>query len=172
MSTAQQGLMLFLNGGFAMLTAAIYGTWAAKRWSLRTLLFWCILVGAIAQMCYALYNSMLQAYVIESLWGLGWAAADMSLTDLYMRATPEGSEALGFSLMVSVRNLSLFGADWLGAKAMETYHLQFSSLAIANGVVSLIALPLVFLLPGLIVDQKDRHAAVALIPPSHDKTIV
>src|SRR6202034_2080968 len=40
MSTAQQGLMLFLNGGFAMLTAAIYGTWAAKRWSLRTLLFW------------------------------------------------------------------------------------------------------------------------------------
>jgi predicted MFS family arabinose efflux permease len=172
MSTAQQGLMLFLNGGFAMLTAAIYGTWAAKRWSLRMLLFWCILLGAVAQICYAAYNSMAQAYVIESLWGLGWAAADMSLTDLYMRATPEGSEALGFSLMVSVRNLSLFGADWLGAKAMETYHLQFSSMAIANGVVSLIALPFVFLLPGLIVDQKDRPAEVAIIPPSHDKTIV
>jgi predicted MFS family arabinose efflux permease len=172
MSTAQQGLMLFLNGGFAMLTAAIYGTWAAKRWSLRRLLFWCILLGAIAQICYALYNSMVQAYVIESLWGLGWAAADMSLTDLYMRATPAGSEALGFSLMVSVRNLSLFGADWLGAKAMETYHLQFSTMAIANGVVSLIALPFVFLLPGLIVDQKDMPGAIAVIPPSHDKTIV
>jgi hypothetical protein len=65
---------------------------------------------------------MVQAYVIESLWGLGWAAADMALTDLHMRATPEGS-------------------DWLGAKAMETYHLQFSSMAIANGAVSLIALP-------------------------------
>jgi predicted MFS family arabinose efflux permease len=172
MSTAQQGLMLFLNGGFAMLTATVYGTWAVKRWSLRTLLFSCILLGAIAQIFYAFYNSMAQAYVIESLWGLGWAAADMSLTDLYMRATPEGSEALGFALMVSVRNLSLFGADWLGAKAMETYHLQFSSMAIANGVVSLIALPLVFLLPGLIVDQKDRPAAVATIAPSHDKTIV
>jgi predicted MFS family arabinose efflux permease len=158
MSTGQQGLMLFLNGGFAMLTAAIYGTWAAKRWTLRVLLFWCILVGAIAQICYAFYNSMSEAYVIESLWGLGWAAADMCLTDLYLRATPAGSEALGFSLMVSVRNLSLFGADWLGAKAMETYHLQFSTMAIANGVVSLIALPFVFLLPGLIVDHRDKPA--------------
>lgn len=155
MSTEQQGVMLFLNGVFAMVTATIYGTYAAKRFTLRKLLFWCILAGAVAQMCYAFYNSMVQAYVIECLWGLGWAAADMSLADLYMRATPRGSEALGFSLMVSVRNLSLFGADWLGAKAMETYHLQFSTMTIANGLLSMIALPFVFLLPALIVDHED-----------------
>lgn len=165
MSTGQQGLMMFLNGIFAMLTATIYGTFAAKRWTLRKLLFWCIFAGALAQMAYAFYNSMDQAYVIESLWGLGWASADMALTDLYMRATPAGSEALGFSLMVSVRNLSLFGADWLGAKAMDTYHLHFSTMAIANGVVSLIALPFVFLLPGFIVDHKDSSADAAAIPP-------
>jgi predicted MFS family arabinose efflux permease len=123
----------------------------------------CILAGALAQLCYAFYNSMAQAYIIEALWGLGWAAADMALTYLYLRATPAGSEGLGFSLMVSVRNLSLFGADWLGAKAMETYHLQFSTLAIANGLVSLIALPLVFLLPTLIVDHTDSRAAP--VPP-------
>ena len=165
MSTDQQGLMFFLNGIFAMGTAAIYGTYAAKRVTLRKLLFWCILAGALAQMCYAFYDSMRQAYIIESLWGLGWAAADMALTDLYLRATPAGSEALGFALMVSVRDLSLFGADWLGAKAMESYHLQFSTLAIANGVVSFIALPLVFLLPGLIVDHADGRGS--LVPPEH-----
>jgi MFS family permease len=165
MSTDQQGLMFFLNGIFAMGTAAVYGTYAAKRVTLRKLLFWCILAGAIAQLCYAYYDSMVQAYIIESLWGLGWAAADMALTDLYLRATPAGSEALGFALMVSVRNLSLFGADWLGAKAMETYHLQFSTLAIANGVVSFIALPLVFLLPGFIVDHADGRGS--LVPPEH-----
>ena len=88
MSTDQQGVMLFLNGIFAMGIATVYGTYAAKRWTLRKLLFWCILAGALAQMCYAFYNSMAQAYVIESLWGVGWAAADMALTDLYMRATP------------------------------------------------------------------------------------
>lgn len=165
MSTGQQGLMFFLNGIFAVLTATIYGTFAAKRWTLRKLLFWCIFAGALAQMAYAFYNSMDQAYVIESLWGLGWASADMALTDLYMRATPAGSEALGFSLMVSVRNLSLFGADWLGAKAMDTYHLHFSTMAIANGAVSLIALPFVFLLPGFIVDHKDSAAEAEAIPP-------
>jgi MFS family permease len=166
MSTGQQGLMFFLNGIFAMATAALYGTYAAKRWTLRKLLFWCILAGAVAQMCYAFYDSMVQAYIIEALWGLGWASADMALTDLYLRATPAGSEALGFSLMVSVRNLSLFGADWLGAKAMETYHFQFGTMAIANGLVSLIALPLIFLLPGIIMDHADGRAGeVPLEPP-------
>ncbi len=165
MSTDQQGLMFFLNGIFAMATATLYGTYAARRWTLRKLLFWCILAGAIAQMCYAFYDSLGEAYVIESLWGLGWASADMALTDLYMRATPAGSEALGFSLMVSVRNLALFGADWLGSQAMETYHLHFSTMAITNGAVSLIALPFVFLLPGLIVDREDTRAQAEAIPP-------
>jgi predicted MFS family arabinose efflux permease len=158
MSTKQQGLMFFLNGIFAILTAIIYGGYAAKRWNLRKLLLWCIVAGAVAQMGYAFYNSMNQAYIIEILWGLGWSSADMALTDLYLRATPAGSEALGFSLMVSVRNLSLFGADWLGSKAMDAYHFHFSTMAIANGLISLIAVPFVFLLPGFIVDHRDSRA--------------
>ena len=165
MSTDQQGLMFFLNGIFAMVTATFYGAYAAKRWNLRKLLFGCILAGAVAQMCYAFYDSMAQAYVIECLWGLGWAAADMALTDLYMRSTPQGSEALGFSLMISVRNLSLFGADWLGSRAMEAYHLHFSTMAIANGTISLIALPFIFLLPGFIVDHAERRGHVEAIAP-------
>jgi predicted MFS family arabinose efflux permease len=173
MSTGQQGLMNFLNGIFAVATATFYGVYVAKRWPLRRLLFCCILAGAITQMCYAFYNSMQQAYVIESLWGLGWASADMALCDLYMRATPRGSEALGFSLMVSVRNLSIFGADWLGSKAMDAYHLHFSTLAIGNGVVSLIALPLVFLLPAFIVDHKDGPVDAEVIAPSSaGKTVI
>jgi predicted MFS family arabinose efflux permease len=164
MSTKQQGVMMFLNGIFAMLTAIIYGGYAAKRWNLRKMLLWCIVAGAVSQMGYAFYNSMNQAYLIEIIWGLGWASADMGLTDLYMRATPAGSEALGFSLMVSVRNLSLFGADWLGAKAMDAYHFHFSTMAIANGLISLIAVPFVFLLPGFIVDHRDSRAEAEATP--------
>ena len=158
MSTQQQGFMAFLNGIFGMLTAVIYGGYAAKRWNLRKLLVWCIVLGAVAQIGYAFYNSMNQAYIIEIFWGLGWASADMALMDLYLRATPAGSEALGFSLMVSVRNFSLFGADWLGAKAMDVYHFHFSTMAISNGLISLIAVPFVFLLPGFIVDYRDSRA--------------
>jgi predicted MFS family arabinose efflux permease len=164
MSTEKQGVMLFLNGIFGILTATIYGTWACKRWTLRRLLMWSIAIGAISQIGYAFYNSMGAAYIIESFWGLGWSAADMALTDLYMRATPEGSEGLGFSLMVSVRNLALFGADALGAKAMVAYHLQFSTMAISNGVISAIAVPLVLLLPALIVDRKDTRAEAEALP--------
>ena len=157
MTTRTQGFMLFLNGVFGIITAMIYGRFLCKRWNLRTLLFSCIIIGALAQMGYSLYTSVGRAYIIESLWGLGWSSADMALTDLYMRATPGGSEGLGFALMVSVRNLSLFGADWLGAKAMEAFHLQFSTMALANGLVSLIAVPFIFLLPAYIVDIKDSQ---------------
>lgn len=166
MSTEQQGLMLLLNGAFAVLTASFYGTYAARRWPLRKLLFWTIFAGGLAQMSYAFYDSMPNAYVIESLWGLGWASADMALCDLYMRSAPKGSEALGFALMVSVRNLSLFGADWLGASAMDTYHIQFSTMAIANGLISMIALPFVFLLAGRVVDRTDTMEEADLIPPA------
>lgn len=166
MSTQMQGLMFFLNGVFGIVTATIYGKYLCKRWNLRTLLLWCIIIGAVSQMGYAFYNSMHEAYIIESLWGLGWSAADMSLCDLYMRATPSGSEALGFSLMVSVRNLSLFGADWLGSKAMDSYHLHFSTMALSNGLISLIAVPFIFFLPGFIVDHRDSSAEAAAVPSS------
>ncbi len=165
MSTKMQGFMMFLNGIFGIVTATIYGSYLCKRWNLRKLMFFCIVIGALAQMGYAFYSTIGRAYIIESLWGLGWAAADMSLTDLYMRATPSGSEGLGFSLMVSVRNLSLFGADWLGAKAMDAYHIHFSTMAFANGLISLIALPFIFLLPAFIVDRKDSSAEANIIQP-------
>jgi predicted MFS family arabinose efflux permease len=171
MSTKMQGFMLFLNGFFGIVTATIYGRYACKRWNLRTLLLWCIVIGACAQMGYALYTSVDRAYIIESLWGLGWSAADMCLCDLYMRATPSGSEALGFSLMVSVRNLSLFGADVLGAKAMDAFHIHFSTMAIANGLISLITVPFIFVLPGFIVDRKDSSAEAQKIPPSAIKAV-
>jgi predicted MFS family arabinose efflux permease len=172
MSTRLQGVMFFLNGAFGIVTATIYGSFACKRWNLRKLLVWTIVLGACAQMGYAFYSSMDRAYIIESFWGLGWSAADMALADLYMRATPAGSEGLGFSLMISVRNLSLFGADWAGAKVMEAYHLRFSTMAIANGLISLIAVPFIFLLPSLIVDRKDTRAESETVPIPAGKALL
>ena len=67
--------------------------------------------------------------------------------DVAVRATPAGSEGLGFSLMVSVRNLALFGTDWFGSKLLDQYHFSFNSLVIANSVTTAVAVPLVFLLP-------------------------
>ena len=75
--------------------------------------------------------------------------------DLAVRSTPAGSEGLGFSILVSVRNLALFGTDWFGSNLLDQYHLSFNSLVIANPATTLIAVPLVLLLPRLIVIRRD-----------------
>jgi hypothetical protein len=41
-----------------------------------------------------------------------------------VRSTPAGSEGLGFSILVSVRNLALFGTDWFGSNLLDQYHLS------------------------------------------------
>jgi hypothetical protein len=85
------------------------------------------------------------------------ALAELALMDLAVRSTPAGSEGLGFSIMVSVRNLALFGTDWFGSNLLDQYHLSFNSLVIANSATTLIAVPLVLLLPRLIVIRKDAE---------------
>ena len=84
------------------------------------------------QRSYAFYSTVHRAYVIVSFGGLGWTATVMCLLDLAVRATPSGSEALGFSLMRSVRNLALFGSDWAGSKALEVFNPPFATLVLTN----------------------------------------
>jgi MFS family permease len=172
LSTEGQGILMMLQGVFAVVAATIYGTFLCRRIKLRWLLVACIIIGAASQYGYAFYTTFHRAWFIDSFYGLGWTAADMTLMDLAMRATPVKSEALGFSLMMSVRNLSLFGSDWVGAKIMESYHLHLSTMAAANALVSLIAVPFVFLLPTFFVDRKDSSAEVEVLPRATGKVLV
>jgi predicted MFS family arabinose efflux permease len=158
MTTEGQGTLVFLSGSFGVLAAALYGGFACRRFNLRTLLICCLLFGAAAQLGYLFYSTVGRARIIESFNGFGYTLAEVAMMHLAVRATPSGSEGLGFALMMSVRNLSLFGSDWVGSKLLEVYHLHFSTLVIANGAFSLLAVPLVFLLPALMVDNKDAGA--------------
>jgi hypothetical protein len=107
------------------------------------------------------YSSVGNARIIESFNGFGYTLAEVAMMDLAVRATPSGSEGLGFSLMMSVRNATLFGSDWFGSKLLETFHLHFSTLVIANAATSLLAVPLVLLLPKIIVMTRDAQATNA-----------
>jgi len=89
--------------------------------------------------------------------GFGYTLAELALMDLAVRSTPAGSEGLGFSIMISVRNLALFGTDWFGANLLDQYHLSFAFVVIANSATTLIAVPFVFLLPRIIVARKDAE---------------
>jgi len=59
--------------------------------------------------------------------------------------------------MISVRNLALFGTDWLGSVMLDHYHIKFSMLVWANAATTLITVPLVLLLPAALIRAKDAQ---------------
>lgn len=156
LNTQGQGFLQLISGVFGVLAALGYGL-LCRRYNLRRLLVWCMIVGTAANLGYLFYSSIGRARVIEGFNGFGYTLAELALMDLAVRATPAGSEGLGFSLMMSVRNLALFGTDWFGAKLLDQYHLSFNSLVIANSITTAITVPLVFLLPLVIVSRKDAE---------------
>ena len=157
MNTEAQGILQLVFGIGGIVSATGYG-FLCRYWNLRRLLLWCLLGATITSLGYLFYTTPLRAQIVETVYGFGFTLAELALMDLAIRATPAGSEGLGFSLMMSVRNLALFGTDWFGAKLMDQYHLPFNSLVIANAATTLITVPLVFLLPKLIVGHKDAES--------------
>lgn len=156
MTTQGQGFLALIAGVTGICSALVYG-WACRRLNLRTLLVVGLVVSTLCNFGYLFYSSIFRAQVIEGLNGIGFNLAELALMDLAVRATPRGSEGLGYSLMMSVRNLALFGTDWIGSKLLESFHLSFNDLVIANGVTTALAIPLVFLLPRVLVWRKDAE---------------
>ena len=156
MDTQAQGFLQLIGGVFGVVAAIGYGL-VCRRLNLRTLLVGCMIVGTLANLGYLGYSTVGRAQFIEGLNGFGYTLAELALMDLAVRATPAGSEGLGFSLMVSVRNLALFGTDWFGSRLLDQYHFSFDSLVIANALTTAVAVPLVFLLPLAIVVRRDGY---------------
>ena len=155
-TTQTQGFLQLIAGVSGILAAIGYGI-LCRRLNLRTLLVWCMLVATIANLGYLFYSSLGRAQAIDALNGFGYTLAELALMDLAVRSTPAGSEGLGFSIMISVRNLALFGTDWFGAHLLDQYQLSFAFVVIANSVTTLIAVPFVFLLRRSIVARKDAE---------------
>jgi type IV secretory pathway VirB2 component (pilin) len=155
-TTQIQGYLQLITGVCGILAAVGYGI-LCRRLNLRTLLISCMLIATAANLGYLCYSSLGRAQAIEGLNGFGYTLAELALMDLAVRSTPAGSEGLGFSIMVSVRNLALFGTDWFGSNLLDQYHFSFNSLVIANSTTTLVAVPLVFLLPRLILAHKDAE---------------
>ncbi|HYZ24974.1 MAG TPA: MFS transporter [Rhodopila sp.] len=156
MDTHMQGYLGLIAGICGVAAALLYGM-LCRRLSLRTLLVLCMTLGTIANLGYLFYTSFQRAQVIDGLNGFGYTLAELALMDLAVRATPAGSEGLGYALMLSVRNLALFGTDWIGAKLMDAWHVSLDTLILSNSATTAITVPLVFLLPALIVGRRDAE---------------
>jgi len=156
MNTQAQGILQMLGGIGCVVAAVVYG-FTCRRFNLRKLLVGCLFAGTLANLIYLFYSTPARAQAIETLNGFGYTLAELALMDLAVRATPRGSEGLGFALMMSVRNFALYGTDWIGSKMLDKYHLAFSTLVLSNAATTAITIPLVFLLPLYIVRRKDAE---------------
>lgn len=156
MTTQAQGTLGFIGAAVGLLAPLVYA-WACRRWSLRVLLPSIMAVSAVGTLIYLFYTTVLRAQIITGLGGFVAVAAEVALIDLIVRATPPGGEAMGFAILISVRNFALFGTDWLGSLMLDKFHVSFAGLVLANAATTALAVPAALLLPAALLSRRDAQ---------------
>ncbi len=160
LDTQGQGTLQLIGAIAGIFAALCYG-FLCRRLNLRTLMLAGLTLATMADLGYLFYSSVGNARKIEGFNGFCYALAELAIMDLAIRATPAGCEALGFSVLMSVRNFALFGTDWFGSALIDRYHWAFNSVVVADAVTTSMAIPLVLLLPLVLVRRRDSRSSEA-----------
>lgn len=149
------GDLALANSLLGIVAALVYSR-ICRGLALRTLLILAIAVSVLSTLFYLGYRSRGSALAIESLAGFVGTLAQLPLFDLAIRATPQGSEAFGYSLMMSVWNIGTSVSDVFGSWLFANYHLNFASLVWLNAGTTALALLAIPFLPGRIVNRREE----------------
>lgn len=146
--------------GIAGLAAAALYAVLCRRLKLRALLVIGISGSAAATLLFLIYTQhppiLIPAVVaVHAVNGFVGVLAELALMDLAVRATPPGCEALGFSLMMSVRNFGLGLSDVLGSKLLHHLHWTFTGLVLVNAATTALVLVFIPLLPRVLMNRHD-----------------
>jgi len=126
-----------------------------RRLTLRPLLALGIACNVLAALGYLFSRSAGTALAIEGAAGLFVTLVELPLMDLAARATPKGSEGLGFALKMSVRNGALALSDIAGSWLIDQRHVSFFQLVWLNAGTTALVLLAVPFLPGALMDRSD-----------------
>jgi len=151
------GFLGAVEGVFGVAMALVY-PFLCRRWPLRRLIVVAVGVNASATLLYLRYTPTTAPFIhalVGTSGGACLAFMELSLMDLAVRSTPRGCEALGFALMMSVRNFAIALNDVLGSQLMDRYHVSFTSLILTNALTTMAVLVCAPLLPGAIVDRRE-----------------
>jgi hypothetical protein len=149
---------LKILGGVMGLVAALIYPLLCRKYRLRSLLYMSISSTALCALFYLGYVGWKSALVIEAVGILGYTLAQIPLFDLAARATPKGSEALGYSMVIALGNLSTSFSDVIGSYLIDAWKFAFTHLVWVNaGTTALILLVIPFL-PGFLVDKREGEA--------------
>ena len=113
-----------------------------------------IATAAAGTLFYLFYSTWIRALLIESQSGFFVGLAELTILDLAARATPKGCEGLGYSLMLSIRNVAASGADVVGSYLAD-HNWPFAHLVYLSAGTTAIVLILLPLLPAALMRSKD-----------------
>ena len=151
---------LMVPAGIMGLMGSLIYPMLCRKYRLRKLLFMSIICTVLTSLAYLGYVSKNTAIVIEGLGMLGYTLAQLPLFDMAARATPKGSEALGYSMMLGFWNISQLISDVLGSYLYDHLHLQFNQLVWIKAIATALVLVAIPFLPGYLVDTKEGEATV------------
>jgi|HubBroStandDraft_2_1064218.scaffolds.fasta_scaffold40942_2 predicted MFS family arabinose efflux permease len=147
------GRLASVEGTAGIIFALVYAA-VCTRFNLRTLIIFSIAVNAAGTLLFLGYSAS-TAYAVHATVGAIGVLAELSLMDLAVRSTPRGCEALGFALMMSVRNFGIAMSDVVGSKLMDQAHFGFNTLVLLNAGTTLAVLLFVPALPRALVLRKE-----------------
>lgn len=153
--------LISLCSAIAGAVGALFYVYFCRRFTLRQLLYACVFFTSALALLYLGYDDRRSALVIEVIYAFAVSLAQLPLYDLAARATPKGSEAVGYSVIVSVWNWGLLVSDLVGSALYEKLHLTFKNLVWVNAGTTLLALIAVPLLPALLVDTREDEGKAA-----------
>lgn len=154
------GVLTLVDAATGVVGALFYG-YFCRRFALRPLLYGSVLFTGLISLFYLGYNDFKSALVIEAAYYLAYALVQLPLYDLAARATPKGSEALGYAIIVSVWNWGLFFSDLIGSALFEKQHVNFKQLVWLNAATTLLVMVVIPFLPKLLVDRREQEVATA-----------
>lgn len=149
------GVIAALGGFFA---AWSYG-YVCSRVNLRTLLILGFVINGLLTLLFLWYRTPTSAMIITATESISGTWAILPLYDLAARATPRGCEALGYSLMMSVWNLTSMLSGLIGAYLYARWGLTIHELIWVNTITTLSVLIAVPLLPAVLTRRRDSDWA-------------
>ena len=126
--------------------------------SLSRLLVGSIVVHSIGVLFYLNYHNAQSAIVVAALTGITVTLATLPVYDLACRATPKGSEAIGYAVMMSVWNLTTKLSDFSGSWLYSRFHLSFMQLVWVDAGTTILVLLVVPFLPAALMAKRDGAA--------------
>jgi predicted MFS family arabinose efflux permease len=148
------GVLAGVSSAVAFLAGFVY-YFLCRRMTLRPLIVLCMTVEVLTTLAFVFYRDPTSALLIRAGTGLGATLAFLALFDLAARATPKGSEAMGYAILYAFLNIGLSCSDVIGSRIFEFFHRDFNAMVFINAAATALIFLVIPFLPRALVSWKD-----------------